>query len=267
MVGVDWGSGVDRAWSNVAAFVPKLVGFVIVLVVGYIIVKMIAKIAASVLERVGFDRMVERGGVAKAMAKTEYDPSDVLGKIVFWALMLLVLQMSFGLFGTNPVSDLLASVIAYLPKVIVAILIVVVASAIAAAARELIQVSLGGLSYGPALSSGTGIAILAVGAFAALNELNVAPQIVNGLFYAILAIVAGSAIIAIGGGGVAPMRTRWEGVFARYDEEKPKVQQEMQGAKDRISARAKELADKAQDEAKKAASENAPIGARSRKST
>ncbi|MGI9051412.1 MAG: hypothetical protein ACR2HQ_01965 [Ilumatobacteraceae bacterium] len=58
------------------------------------------------------------------------------------------------------------------------------------------------------------------------------------MFYAVLAIVVGSAVIAIGGGGVGPMRSRWEKVLSKYDEEKPKVQAAAQGAKDRIAQRA-----------------------------
>jgi len=84
-----------------------------------------------VLERVGFDRAVERGGVKKALESSQYDASDVVSKIIFYGLFLLVLQMAFGVFGPNPVSDLLRDVIAYIPKVIVAIIIVVIASAIA----------------------------------------------------------------------------------------------------------------------------------------
>ncbi len=237
----------EDAWAKVAAFVPKLVGFLLILVIGYFVAKLLAKAVNAVLERVGFDKAVERGGVKQALAKSKYDASDLVGKIVFYGLFLVVLQMAFGVFGTNPVSDLLAGVIAYLPKVLAAILIVVVASAIAAAAKELIQASLGGLSYGKTLASVAGIAIVAVGAFAALNQLQVAPAIVNGLFYAVLAIVAGSAIIAIGGGGIKPMQQRWEQTMQRYDEEKPKMQQQTKGASDRIAQRAQELKSKASD--------------------
>ncbi|MFP5488489.1 MAG: hypothetical protein ACLGHQ_09320, partial [Acidimicrobiia bacterium] len=77
-----------------------------------------------------------------------------------------------------------------------------------------------------------------IGIFAALNHLLIAPQIVTGLFYALLAIIVGSAVIAIGGGGIQPMRERWMNVLTKYDEEKPKVQQAAQGAKERIDQRA-----------------------------
>ena len=245
LAAIEWNRGVEDAWAKVATFVPKLVGFLAILVIGYFIAKLIAKAADAVLERVGFDKAVERGGVKQALAKSNYDASDIVSKVVFYGLFLVVLQMAFGVFGPNPISALIAGVIAYLPKVVAAIIIVVVAAAIAAAAKELIQASLGGLSYGSTLASVAGIAIIAVGAFAALNQLQVAPAIVNGLFYAVLAIVAGSAIIAIGGGGIRPMQQRWEQTLQRYDDEKPKVRQEAQGASDRIAQRAQEVKGKA----------------------
>jgi hypothetical protein len=245
---IEFSNGVEDAWSRVATFVPKLVGFLIILAIGYFVAKAIAKIVDKVLERVGFDRAVERGGVKQALAKSKYDASDLVSKVVFYGLFLLVLQMAFGVFGANPVSDLIASVIAYLPKVFVAIVIVVVASAIAAAVKELVTTALGGLSYGRTLGTASSVAILVIGGFAALNQLQIAPAIVNGLFYGLLAIVVGSAIVAIGGSGIQPMRTRWENALATYDEEKPKVQRQMESAGGRVQERAVEVRDRARVE-------------------
>ena len=245
VLAVEWSQGIEDAWSDIASFIPKLFGFLIILIIGYFVAKAIAKIVGAVLERVGFDRAVERGGVKKALDRTEYDASDILGKIVFYALFLIVLTMAFGVFGTNPISDMLEGVIGYLPKVIAAILIIVIASAIGAAARELVDASLGQLSYGKSLANGVGVAILVVGIFAALNQLQIAPAIVTGLFYAVLAMVVGVTVIAVGGGGIAPMRSRWENTLAKYDEEKPKLQQAAQGSKDRIAERAQQRADQA----------------------
>ncbi|MGE0306783.1 MAG: hypothetical protein AB7Q27_13585 [Acidimicrobiia bacterium] len=240
LAAVEWSQGIEDGWRRIAEFVPKLFGFLLILIIGWFITKSIAKAVNSVLERVGFDRAVERGGIKKAMAHTKYDASDVVSKIVYYALMLIVLQMAFGVFGPNPVSDLIEGVIAYLPKVLAAILIIVVASAIAAAVKELIDAALGGLPYGKALAYGASTAILVIGVFAALDQLQIAPRIVSGLFYALLAIVAGSAIIAIGGGGIAPMRQRWEATLARYDQEKQRIAAESEGAGERIKARAQQ---------------------------
>jgi hypothetical protein len=242
---VEWSQGIEDAWADVATFVPKFLGFLVILILGYFIAKLIAKAANAILERVGFDRAVERGGIKRALDRTKYDASDILGKIIFYALFLIVLQMAFGVFGPNPISDLLEGVIAYLPKVIAAILILVIAFAIAAAARELIDATLGGLNYGRTLANIAGAAIVVVGVFAALDQLQIAPAIVTGLFYALLAIIVGSAVIAIGGGGIYPMRTRWERVIAKYDHEKPNVQRAAQGSKERIAHRAQQRMDEA----------------------
>jgi hypothetical protein len=64
---INYHTGVENAWSNVATFVPKLLVFLIILVIGYIIAKAISKILSRVLQKVGFDRLVERGGVKKAL--------------------------------------------------------------------------------------------------------------------------------------------------------------------------------------------------------
>ena len=227
LAAIEYQQGIEDAWSDIASFVPKFLGFVVILLVGYFVAKAIAKVVDKVLERVGFDKAVERGGVKQALSKSKYDASDIVSKVVFWTLFLFVLQLAFGVFGANPVSDLLASVVAFLPKVFVAIVIVVVASAIAAGVKELVGNALGGLSYGPTLATAASVAILVLGVFAALNQLEIAPAIVNGLFYALLAVVVGSAIVAIGGGGIQPMRSRWESALSKYDEEKTTVRREL----------------------------------------
>jgi len=237
LAAVEWSQGIQDAWSRVTTFVPKFIGFLIILLIGWFIAKAIAKAANGILERVGFDRAVERGGIARAMANTKYDPSDIVGKVIYYALMLIVLQMAFGVFGPNPVSDLLEGVIAYLPKVIAAMLIIVVAFAIAAVVKELVEATLGGLGYGRSLAFAASIAIMVVGVFAALDQLQIAPAIVTGLFYAVLITVSGIAVIAIGGAGIVPMRARWDSMLRRYDEEKGNVRQAGQGATERIQDR------------------------------
>jgi hypothetical protein len=162
--------------------------------------------------------------------------------------MLFTLQLAFGVFGPNPVSQMLTSIIGYLPNVFVAMVIVVLAAAIAAGVKQMIQAALGGLRYGRTLGTIASAAVMFIGTFAALNQLNIAPEIVNGLFYATLAVVAGSAIIAIGGGGIVPMRARWEKALARMEKEAPRLKEEASGAGERIKERAEELKEKAKYE-------------------
>ena len=218
--------GVESAWESVITFVPKLLAFLVILLVGILIAKVVERLLNAILERVGFDRLVERGGVKRALARSKFDASDILAKIVFYMLVLVTLQLAFGVFGPNPISNLLQGLIAFLPKLLVALLIIVITAAIATAVKSIVENTLGGLSYGRILAMVANVAIWVVGIAAALNQIEIAPEIVNGLFYALLALVVGVAIVAIGGGGIQPMRERWQRALTKMDQEAPRIKQE-----------------------------------------
>jgi hypothetical protein len=225
---IDFQSGFSNAWSNLITFVPKLLAALVIILVGYLIAKAVAAVLNKVLERVGFDRAVERGGIRQALAKSRYDPSDIIAKLAFWLVFLVTLQIAFGVFGPNPISDLLRGLIAYLPNVLVAIVIVVIAAAIAKAVSDLLSSLLSSVTGGPVMARGAGIAILVFGAFAALDQLKIAPRIVTGLWYAILAILVGSAVVSIGGGGIKPMQRYWERATAKAEQREPQLEQQAQ---------------------------------------
>jgi hypothetical protein len=216
--------------ASVIEFVPKLLLFLVILIVGLIIAKAIAKALEKLLERVGFDRVVERGGVKKALAKSSLDASDIIAKIVYYALVLFVLQFAFGVFGPNPVSDLLEGIIAFLPKIIVAIIIVIIAAAIAAAVKNLIQGTLGGLSYGKLLANIASVFILGIGIIAALNQVEIATTVTTPILIAVLTAIVGVIVVGVGGGLIKPMSQRWEHYLNKAEAEAPRVKAEAQSS-------------------------------------
>lgn len=234
LAAVDLEGGLERAWESILTFVPKLLGFLLILGIGYFVAKALESLLDRILERVGFDRIVERGGLRTALARSKLDASSILARIVFYVAFLFVLQLAFGLFGPNPISDVLEGIIAFLPNLFVAVVIVVLTAAIATGAKTVIESVLGGLSYGRVLAVTAAVAIWVIGVAAALNQVNIAPEIVNGLFYAMLALVVGVGIVAVGGGGIQPMRERWQRALMRLDTEAPRIRQETEGAGDRM---------------------------------
>lgn len=222
---IDFQQGFQDAWTRVATFLPKLVGFVFILLIGLVIAKALGRILDGLLARVGFDRLVERGSLKAAFERSKVDPSDVMGRIVFWAVFLLVLQLAFGIFGPNPISDLLHGLIAYLPNVFVAVLILVITSALARVATEILTPMLRAVSGGEWIARVGGLAIFVLGVFAALSQLEIAPAIVNGLFYALLVLIVGSGVIAIGGGGIQPARQYLERLASKAEEKAQEVKE------------------------------------------
>lgn len=238
--------GVRDGVSLISEFVPKLLLFLLILVIGLLVAKAISKALNALLERVGFDRAVERGGVKKAMANSKMDASDVVAKLIYYTLMLFVLQLAFSVFGPNAISDLIERVITFIPSLIVAIIIVVVSSAIAAAVKTLIEGTLGGLSYGRTIANIASIFILFLGIVAALNQIGVATTVTLPVLVAILATVAGVIIVGVGGGLVRPMQQRWEGYLSKAEEEAPKIKAHAAGAPS-VSDQARQAADHVQD--------------------
>jgi hypothetical protein len=218
-------------WSSVASFAPKLAAFLVILIVGVIVAKLISKAVDKILERVGFDRAVERGGVKKALARSQYDASTIASKIVYYALLLFVLQLAFGVFGPNPISELIAGVIAFLPKLFVALVIVVVASAIAAAVRDLLSNTLSGLSYGRMLANIASIFILGLGVIAGLNQVGVAVTVTLPVLVAVLATIGGILVVGVGGGLIKPMQQRWDRYLDKAEEESKNIREQVSSGK------------------------------------
>ncbi len=228
LAAVDLETPISNGFSTVATFVPKLIGFLLILVVGYFIAKLVAKVVDKVLERVGFDGMVERGGIKKAMAKSKYDASDIVSKLVFFAIFIPVLSAAIGVLGIQALQQPLAAFIALIPKIIVAVVLVVIGAVIAGAVKTLIQNALGGLSYGKILANAASILILLGFVKSALDQVGIATTVTGPLLYAILGTVAGVVIVGAGGGLIKPMQSRWETMLNKAEMESSNAKQQVQ---------------------------------------
>lgn len=205
--------------TTVVHSIPKVLVFLVILVVGWIIAKILARIVEMVFKRVKFDKFVERGVVGQALRRSNADATTLISKIVYYAILLIALQMAFGVWGPNPISTMLNAVVGWLPKAIVAIIIVVIASAIAKIVKDLIVSAIGGLSYGPFLANVASVVIIALGAIAALGQVGIAGAITQPILYTVLVTCGAIVAIGVGGGLVRPMQDRWERMLTAAERE------------------------------------------------
>jgi hypothetical protein len=219
-------SGFDVMWTAVLMWVPRSLAFLAILLVGFLVINMLARALDLALRKSGFNKAIERGGVGRFMTESAQDSAEIASRVAYYAMAVIVLQMAFSVFGPNPISDLLTRLIAFMPNIFAAAAILIGAGLAATVVKPIVSASLGNLNHRRALAEGTAVALVIVGVFAALNQLGVAPQIVSGLFYAMLAVIAGSAIVAIGGGGIVPMRGVWERTINSFHESTPPLKME-----------------------------------------
>ncbi|MCH7232848.1 hypothetical protein L0U85_18605 [Glycomyces sp. L485] len=211
----------QNAFDDIVQFLPRALAFLAILVIGWFIAKWIGKLVGKLLKKVGLDKVGHKSGLRRFTGKFEL--SDLLGKLIYFALVLFTLQLAFGAFGPNPVTELLTAFVAWLPHLFVAVLIVVVAFAIANAAFELVNGTLSETNYGKTLARIVQVAIVFVGAVAALGQAGIADSVTGPLLWAVLASVAGVIIVGVGGGLIAPMRERWERMLSTAEGEAAKV--------------------------------------------
>ena len=220
---VDFGQGFSNAWSSVINIVPKLLAFAVIMLIGWFIAKAIAKILDAVLRRAGAERMAERAGMGRVLRDSAWDTTTIICKIVYYGILLVALQLAFGVFGPNPISAMIHSVVAWLPKAVVAVVIFVVAMAIANVVRDMLSNMLSATSYGRAVGAVAWGMIAFFGAIAALAQVGIATFVLGPIVWASVLALAGIAVVGVGGGLIEPMKSRWERMLATAESEGTRV--------------------------------------------
>lgn len=232
LAAVDIGGGISSAWTAVANFVPKLVAFLVIFLIGWIIARVLRKLVSMLLHRVGFDRVAERGGMKQMLERNNFDASELIARVVYYAILLIALEVAFGVFGPNPISNILTTIVNWLPRLIVAILIVIIVGAIARVVRDLVAGALSGVSYGRMLGTIASVFIWGLGIIAALNQMGIATAITTPVLVTVLATLGGVVVVGMGGGLIRPMQQRWESWIGRVEEQLPSAQAYQRGRED-----------------------------------
>jgi hypothetical protein len=224
---VDFGQGISNAWSSVANIVPKLLAFAVIMLVGWLVAKAVARVLDSVLRKVGVERLAEKAGMGRMLRDSAWDTTTILCKIVYYGLLLVTLQLGFGVFGPNPISDMIHSVVAWIPRGLVAVVIFVVTMAIANVVREMVTNMLSATSYGKTVGAVAWAFIVFFGTIAALSQAGIASFVLGPILNAVLFTMAGIAIVGLGGGLIQPMRGRWEKMLNKAEAETTRVRASM----------------------------------------
>jgi mechanosensitive ion channel-like protein len=226
----------DMSFTQLVHIIPGLFAALILVFAGYLLAKLLERVTARLLRRVGLNRLLERGGVMDAVERSgsHLDPTRVASNLVFWCVMFAVLVIAANAVGLESLANVFSELVAYIPSVISAIVIVIVGLVLGAFVGGLIMASAGRLAGGPTLArlGRGGVIILAV--FMALQELGVATEIVTTAFAILFGAVALALALAFGLGNreLAGEITRdW---YKRYRAERTAI------ARDTASAEADE---------------------------
>jgi hypothetical protein len=204
-----WGEAIflalTGALSDVVLFVPKLLGALVILLVGWLIAKAVEALVTRGLRALRFNEVAQRAEIDEFLnaAGVRMNPAAVVGKLAYWFLFLIFVGAAFNTFGLTQVNAVINQVIAYLPNVVVALVVLLVGALLAQLAGNLVRGASGTARVGdPGLLAGLArTAVLGFAVLIALNQLQIGAAIVNTLFMALVGMIALAAALAFGLGG------------------------------------------------------------------
>jgi len=196
---------VRQMLTKIMAYLPVLLGALLILIVGWIVAKIIRWIVDGLLKAIRFDTLADKAGISEVLRKGNLKTSarEVISGLVYWLVIIMVLVMVVNALGLPNASEVLSSLFAYVPKVIAALLVLVVAIFLANFVSGLVQIAAGNANLPkPALLAGISRwAIIIFAVTISLTQLGIAPLLVTATFNIILGGIVLALALAFGLGG------------------------------------------------------------------
>ena len=222
----DWSTitlqALQGLWQGFIKFLPQLVGAIVVFVIGWFISIWIGKLIAGILKKLRLDQIFEKTKWQEALEKADFKMkmSDFIGGIVKWVLVIVFLLAAVEILGLTQFAGFLKAIVSWLPNLVVAAAIFVVAVIIANISEKLVKAIVEKMNVGYAQLIG-GIVKWAIWIFAVLailSQLGVAKDIVQILVTGFVALIVISCSLAFGLGGRDLARDLLEGSRGRFKE-------------------------------------------------
>jgi hypothetical protein len=227
----DWGTAIMTSVAAALALllsgIPKIIGFVVILLIGWLIASAIATAIAAVLRTVKFNDLANRAGLTGFVQKMgiHNDAAGFLANVAKWFVRLIVLVTAFDALGLPAVSQVLQQLLLWLPNLVVALVVLVIGGLVAGALANLVRgaTAESGLGNPDLLATVARVAVWAFAIVIAVNQIGVAATLVNTLFMAIVGALALALGLAFGLGGRETAAQIVRGWYDRGQQAAPKM--------------------------------------------
>ncbi len=240
LAAVSVGDSLQQGLDSFFGFLPNILGFLVILLIGYIIARIARKAIATILQKVGIDRALHSSDAGQYVERVSpgASPANLIGAVAFWFIFLFAISAAIGALKIPALSDFIAQVQAFLPNIIVAALIFVVAAALAGVVGGAAHKLMGDTPTGKVVRAVIPGLILAIGTFMVLDQLQIAPQIVTITYAALLGMLALAGALAFGLGGREVAGELLRGAYESGQQNKGQVQRDLRTGKQRAEQEA-----------------------------
>jgi hypothetical protein len=222
--------------------IPKVIGFLVILIIGWIVASALAGAVGAVLRGIRFNELAERSGIANFVRSmgANTDASGLIATLAKWFVRLIVLVVAFDALGLPAVSEVLQQLLLWLPNLVVALVILVIAGLAAQALGNLVRgaTAQAGLGNPDLMATIARVAVIGFAIVVAVNQIGIASTLVNTLFMGVVGALALAVGLAFGLGArdtAGEMVATW---YRKSQEAAPRMSQAASAARDQASEQA-----------------------------
>jgi hypothetical protein len=206
---VQWGEAITASLGTALGLflgaIPRLIGFLVIIVIGWLISGALAAAVSALLRVVKFNVLAQRSGIHGFVLNMgiRKDPSGLLGDIVKWFVRMIVLVVAFDALGLPAVSEVLQQFLLWIPNLVVGIVVLVIAGLAANALGTLVRgaTAQAGSENPDLMETITRVVVWAFGIVVAVNQIGIAQTLINTLFIGLVVAVVFALGLAFGLGG------------------------------------------------------------------
>jgi hypothetical protein len=230
---MDIGESFNRAWEAFFGFLPNLLGFLVILAVGYVVARLVATAAQKGLEKTPLDSRLAQSDANRYVESVVAGakPSRGIARVVFWLVLAFFAFSAIGALKIPALTTFMNDVLAYLPNVIVAIVIFVAAAIIAGAVAKGVSRVMGDTPTGRIVASVVPALVMIIAMFMILEQLRIAEEIVRIAFAATMFALALGLALAFGLGGRDLAGRMLEDAYRKGKEQREQAQYEMSSSR------------------------------------
>lgn len=195
-------AAMNTLWSKLAGFIPNLLGALVVVLLGFVVAKLLDALLSKLLAKLGMDRLMEGTGMTKLAARIgiRIPISALIGKIIYWFIVLIFLVSAAESLGLQRVSATIDIFVLYLPKVFAAALVLVVGVLLAQLVNGLVRGAAEsvGLEYANGLGMITQWLVIIISISLAIGQLELKTDLINYIIAIVLVTIGLAAALALG---------------------------------------------------------------------
>lgn len=199
--GYQFSQSLQNGLDSLLALVPQIIGFLLLILVGWVLARIAKKLTIKLLRKLRFERSLTLSPAGNYVTRLVEHPTAFIGTVVYWFIFLIFLSFAISSLGVPALTLLVNGVYKYIPNIIAAILIFLVASAISAGVGTFVQKVLSPGALAKLVGAVVPAIIMPVAIFMILNQLHIAEDIVNITYTALVGSVALGLALAFGLGG------------------------------------------------------------------